>query len=258
MPVGERPRLGNSGLGRRDDPSPIRAIPCSRLPLRRAQHVSRNADARGSPMDTALLDSNPPPSHRRDWQGEALRRGRPRTGNTGVRGRARPSPGSFGPLLPQPPDRGRCPSGSSRAAATGGSGGGLGPPPIHLLPLSRRRGEGFGGVRAVPASPATRREDRFRSDTSPCQPPPRGKGLGGGAVPPQGMPEKGLRRDRQGAHPGRGHAQGRASSARPRLDHRFANRSRTDAPASPPPTPACRSPESPARPSPRSAGCRGG
>ena len=39
-------------------------------------------------------------------------------------------------------DRGRCPSGSGRAAATRGSGGGLGPPPDQFLPLSHRDGRG--------------------------------------------------------------------------------------------------------------------
>ena len=78
-----------------------------------------------------------------------------------------------GSLTPQPPlpwrsDRGRYPSGSGRAAAIRGSGGGLGPPPDQFLPLSHRDGRGGWGVRAVPASPAARCERRFRTDTYPA------------------------------------------------------------------------------------------
>ena len=90
-------------------------------------------------------------------------------------------------LTPNPLSRGsgkkgRYPLDSDWKAAaprqSGGPGGGLGPPPVHSLPLSRRRGRGGWGVRVSPAGPAARCGDRYRSESSPCQPTPRDRGRG--------------------------------------------------------------------------------
>ena len=86
-----------------------------------------------------------------------------------TRGRSWPPSEPVAPPFRSPSDRGRSPMGSGRAAATRGSGGGLGPPPDHVLPLSHRDGRGGWGVRAAPVNPAARCGCHFRTDTYPCQ-----------------------------------------------------------------------------------------
>ena len=135
----------------------------------------------------------------------------PRCSRRAARPRRRSAAGS-----PDRPDRGRYPLGSRRAAATRGSGGGLGPPPSRFLPLFHRHGRGGGidreadasrqsggsgeglalpriscspspiamdGGEGVPASPAARCGRHFRTDTSPCQPSRWERGLGVRAAP---------------------------------------------------------------------------
>jgi len=141
--VGAPPRNGQPGVRGRAWPSPDQGLPLSRRLTGGVLH--REAAAQ------------------RQW---------------GVRGRAWPSPEPCVPPLPPPLDKGRYPLESRRTAATRGFGGGLAPPPIHLLPLSRRRGRGGWGVRAVPTDPAARPSRRYRSDTYSCQ-AAAGKGAGG-------------------------------------------------------------------------------
>ena len=85
-------------------------------------------------------------------------------------------------------DRGRYSSGSRRAAAIRGIGGGHGPPPHQLLPLSHRDGRQGWGVRAA-------RRARPRGAAAAAQPKPplvrlrRERGLGGEGVPQPQMPQ---------------------------------------------------------------------
>ena len=114
------------------------------------------------PLDQ--LPPLPPPR----LTGGGIRREAAEPRQLGGRGRAWPSPGQWPPFTRYGPKEGS-PSESRRAAAIRGFGGGLGPPPIHLLPLSRRGGRGGWGVRAAPTGQAARRSRRYRSDTYPCQ-----------------------------------------------------------------------------------------
>ena len=102
-------------------------------------------------------------------------------GEKPARGRAKPSPN------PRVAAARPLPNGHLPLPAVGGEGEqviwGNQVPPTHVLPLSRRRGRGGWGVRAVPTLPAARCGCRFRTETSPCQPAGGGGGWGGAGVP---------------------------------------------------------------------------
>ena len=156
----------------------------------REHRVRRGRASAGPCCSSGETNERTPPRPRSFACGLRMTRGRA-PAPVGSRGRARTARRPDGksrsalrpllpwtPTLPPQPDRGRYPSGSRRAAAIRGSGGGLGPPPDQLLPLSHRHGRGGWGVRAVPGTPAARCVRHFRTDASHCQPPQRERGSG--------------------------------------------------------------------------------
>ena len=140
-----------------------------------------------------------------------------------------PSPDSSAPSPPPRPDKGRFPSGSGRAATIGGSGGGLGPPPVHLLPpLPPPRERRFGGEGGPDASS---REVRLPRSTR-CPPLSAAAAREGAAVPAAPAVRR-TNRFRPDAHPCQTAAEGehldreRRGRPRSRDDRRAAARQRT-------------------------------
>ena len=167
--AGNQLRCGNPGFGGGLGPPPVRFSPppaagadIGRFPSGSGRAAEVRGGERLSPPPTTCSLAHGAVRQRRVSVRKPPRNGKPR-----VRGRLDPPPGSF-PPFPPPWLGGEEFVGKRPRSGKWGFGGGLGPPLRQFLPLSRRRGRGGWGVRAISTNCAARRGCRCRSASLPC------------------------------------------------------------------------------------------